>query len=134
LQAPHTLLAHADSDQIRQALQNLLNNGLQAAAPGDVVLVKVYGRDHTACVDVENPGTPIPDRERARIFEPFFTTKPGCTGLGLSIARKIARVHGGDLELMSNVPQRICFSLTLPIPESFSESDSPVNAAFPVGG
>ena len=60
------------------------------------------------------PATPIPPAVAERIFEPLFNTKPGGNGLGLPIARNIARAHGGDVVLGINEPGRVCFSIEIP--------------------
>ena len=110
-----TPLTDADHGQLQQALVNMITNAVEASASGSVVTVKAYSRDHMVCVDIENSGNPIPDSERLKVFEPFFTTKSSGAGLGLPIARNIARAHGGDLTLNVNESRRICFSLSLPV-------------------
>ncbi len=109
------LSTEADPGQLQQALINLVLNAVEASDPGGKVTVKAYAQEHQLFIDTENSGAPIPESEQALIFEPFYTTRPKGTGLGLSIARNIARAHGGDIVLSSNQPQRICFSLTLPL-------------------
>ncbi|HEX8777300.1 MAG TPA: ATP-binding protein, partial [Rhodanobacter sp.] len=49
-----------------------------------------------------------------RIFEPFFSTRPGGTGLGLAMARSVARAHGGELSLVPS-PRGARFELRLPL-------------------
>lgn len=114
LQRPDELFVHSDSILLKQAIVKLVENAIEASATGDVVKLRVYSRDQSVCFEVQNSGVSIPDHDRTRIFEPFFTTKVAGTGMGLSIARKIARIHGGDLELISNEPHNICFLLTIP--------------------
>lgn len=108
------LFVHSDSILLKQAIVKVVQNAIEASRKGDVVDLIISSRDQCVCFEVKNPGTPIPEHERTRMFEPFFTTKPAGTGMGLSIARKIARIHGGDLELVSNEPGSICFLLTIP--------------------
>jgi signal transduction histidine kinase len=62
---------------------------------------------------VQDAGPGIPEAERERIFEPFFTTREKGTGLGLPLARKIVRAHGGELAFTST-PGSTAFTLTLP--------------------
>jgi signal transduction histidine kinase len=113
---PAALLAEMDSGQIQQALFNLIMNAVEAAPSGSIVFLRSHAHDHRICIEVENSGPAIPQPEVARIFEPFFTTKARGSGLGLPIARNIARAHGGDLVVEVNDPQRVCFTLTLPTP------------------
>ena len=112
------MVMRADAGQLQQALLNLIMNAADGAFPNSTILVNAHVHDHKLCIDVQNSGDPIRDQDLSRIFEPFFTTKPQGTGLGLAIARGIARAHGGDLVLSANGPQRICFSLLLPLTAS----------------
>jgi len=110
----------ADAGQLQQALMNLLLNAVDASPVGGTINLRSHDLDshdgdHRICIDVENAGLPIPEPALSRIFEPFFTTKPRGTGLGLAIARNIARAQGGDLVLADNGPDRVCFSLILPL-------------------
>jgi len=114
----HTV--RADAGQLQQALMNLLLNAVDASPVGGTINLRSHDLDshdgdHRICIDVENAGLPIPEPALSRIFEPFFTTKPRGTGLGLAIARNIARAQGGDLVLADNGPDRVCFSLILPL-------------------
>jgi signal transduction histidine kinase len=63
---------------------------------------------------VVDPAGPISPEIVPNIFEPLFTTKQGGSGLGLSIARNIARAHGSDIVLRINEPRRVCFSIEIP--------------------
>jgi signal transduction histidine kinase len=112
------LFIDADPVLLREAIVKVVQNAIEASGRGDVVEVRLYSRDQSVCLEVQNSGTPMTDSDRTRIFEPFFTTKEGGTGMGLSISRKIARIHGGDLELISNDPGKICFLLTIPALEA----------------
>ncbi len=104
-----------DSNQIQQALLNLVLNAIDACDDGDAVSLNAHrNRNGLIRIDVVDPAGPIPSETVERIFEPLFTTKPGGNGLGLAIARNIARAHGGDLVLGINEPGRVCFSLEIP--------------------
>jgi signal transduction histidine kinase len=114
LETPETLLAEMDGGLVQQALLNLIVNAVGAARAGSTIFLRSHTRDHRICIEVENSGSPIPAQEVERIFEPFFTTKTHGSGLGLPIARNIARAHGGDLVVEVNAPDRVCFALLLP--------------------
>jgi signal transduction histidine kinase len=64
---------------------------------------------------VQDDGGGIPEELRERIFEPLFSTRPEGTGLGLTISRRIAVAHGGELELLSSTPKGSSFRVSLPL-------------------
>ncbi len=104
-----------DATQMNQALLNLVLNAIDACNRGDLVKLnaQMNGND-TILIDIVDPAGPIPAEIVARIFEPLFTTKQGGNGLGLAIARNIARAHGSDIVLRINEPRRVCFSMEIP--------------------
>jgi len=104
-----------DPAQIQQALLNLVLNAIDACKGGDSVRLQAQKKVPDAIrIDVIDPVGPIPEEAVARIFEPLFTTKQGGNGLGLAIARNIARAHGGDIMLRVNEPAQVCFSIEIP--------------------
>jgi signal transduction histidine kinase len=64
--------------------------------------------------EVQDSGAGIELENATRIFRPFHTTKADGTGIGLSLARQIALVHGGSLSVLSTMPTT--FRLTVPLP------------------
>ncbi len=104
-----------DAAQIHQALLNLVLNAIDACDRGNWVELNAQTNGNgTIRIDVVDPAGPIPAEIVARIFEPLFTTKQGGNGLGLAIARNIARAHGSDIVLRINEAQRVCFSVEIP--------------------
>lgn len=122
VQVTEILTTLADSGQLQQALINLIVNAIDAAPANSTVNLRACTDRDRICIDVDNAGESLPIATLSRIFEPFFTTKPKGSGLGLSIARNIARAHGGDVTLTGNGPERICFSLTLPIAQPIARA------------
>ena len=57
----------------------------------------------------------MPPDVRRRIFEPFFSRKPAGTGLGLTLARRIVKAHGGQIEVESTPGRGTCFTILLPL-------------------
>jgi two-component system osmolarity sensor histidine kinase EnvZ len=86
----------------KRAIANLVNNAVRFA---DHVAVSAGRQDGSLIVKVEDDGPGIPEAEREHVFRPFYrldharNQDAGSTGLGLAIARDIARIHGGDIAL-----------------------------------
>jgi signal transduction histidine kinase len=94
-------------------LANLLENAI--AHGGGSVDVVVNGSSDVVEIDVHNGGAPIATEAVARIFEPFRkSTGSRGLGLGLYIAREVARAHGGDIEVRSAPNEGTTFSVKLP--------------------
>jgi signal transduction histidine kinase len=113
--APHRV--RIDADALAQILGNLLGNVEKYAARGEL-LVSTHGEPPLTRITIADEGPGIPAAERERVFEPFVRLGssshegvPG-TGIGLGIARDLARKHGGDLRVVPS-EQGACFELTL---------------------
>ncbi|HXH72919.1 MAG TPA: ATP-binding protein [Mariprofundaceae bacterium] len=110
--APAGLACDCDPDQVRQVLINLVDNGLAAA--GQSGHVKLYALETEESLDwhVEDTGAGISEESAVHLFEPYFSTKEEGSGLGLSIAKRIAEDHGGSLVLISrHSPTHFCLRL-----------------------
>ncbi|GAB5350020.1 sensor histidine kinase [Alteriqipengyuania sp. 357] len=103
-----------DRDQMHQAVWALLNNAAEAARLAETpqVGVSFTREDHRLAIIVTDNGAGVPPESAALIFRPFHTTKPEGSGIGLSLARQIARGHGGALELTGAHPT--AFRISLP--------------------
>lgn len=78
---------------VRQVIDNLVRNAVEASAPGDDVEVEVVGE----AVEVRDRGPGLPAKLRSRLYEPFVTGRPEGTGLGLAVSQRIARALGGRI-------------------------------------
>lgn len=103
-----------DRGLLRQAILNLVKNGMEALSSGGEITISSHSLGETVEVSVSDTGGGIAEDVARRLFEPFFTTKPQGTGLGLSIARQITEEHGGELR-WTNGPRGAIFTLALPV-------------------
>jgi signal transduction histidine kinase len=105
-----------DENLIRQVLDNLLTNALDALAGRGRVTVSTAAAGERVRLEVADSGPGIPAEQLARIFEPFYTTKEAGkgSGLGLAIATTLAEALGGSLTAESKVGAGSCFRLWLP--------------------
>lgn len=114
VKAPNLPAVEHDTAQIHQVLLNLMLNAIQAIDGPGTVTVTVDTTSAMASVAVQDTGPGIPPETLPNIFRPFFTTKGHGTGLGLSLAKRIAEDHGGELRVTSMQGQGSTFTLLLP--------------------
>ena len=121
-----------DRQLFRQALYNLIKNGLDAGGDNAHVEIKCYeipvsqaqknygsflelsGTETLAKIEIEDNGPGIPKRDIDKIFSPFYSKKENGTGLGLAIAWKIIKAHGGDISAKSRIGKGTKFTIVLP--------------------
>jgi two-component system sensor histidine kinase FlrB len=96
------------------ALLNLLENAIQACAPGDEVRLEAFNDSEWVNLRVADTGPGMEAKVRERLFEPFFTTRQEGTGLGLAIVRGIIQSHGGEIDVRSAPGTGTEFLLRLP--------------------
>ncbi len=110
-----------DQDSLEQILGNLLGNVEKYAASGDRVEIHSRQGDGMVSITVADNGPGIPPRERNRVFMPFYRISNRLTdgvtgaGIGLAIARDLARLHGGDLTL-EPAEKGACFRVVIHAP------------------
>jgi PAS domain S-box-containing protein len=118
---PKYPLLFGDRDKLMITLHNLLGNALKYTPSGGKVSVTVRTDATRLTVDVADTGLGIKPEEHQRVFEKFYRAKDQRvetitgTGLGLALAREIARLHGGDITLQSELNQGSTFTFTLPL-------------------
>jgi signal transduction histidine kinase len=111
---PEPVPASVDRDQFLSLTTNLLFNAIDATPPGGEVVVRTSRAPGILTVEVTDTGPGIAPAVAGRLFTPFVTTKPNGTGLGLTIAQRVAREHGGKLTAANRPEGGACFTLTLP--------------------
>jgi signal transduction histidine kinase len=111
----------ADEDLLERAFENLVRNARDAAGPSGQVWIEVErGRDAVLVTIADNGPGMSPDVRSS--LRPFFTTKSGGLGLGLPLAYKIVRQHGGDLLLAERPPRGLAVRVRLPLSRSTSNA------------
>ena len=107
-----------DRQRIHEALWNLVNNALQAMPQGGNLEIgaRYNSPSREVIVRVSDTGAGIAEENLGRIFDYYFTTKEKGMGLGLPLAYKIIRDHGGAIEVDSVAGKGTAFRVTLPVP------------------
>ena len=104
-----------DGLKLRQALLNLLLNGVQAMSQGGRLTIKTFQRGERAYLSVSDTGCGVPPQFKAQIFKPFFSRREGGTGLGLALVRRIVGAHRGKIFLWSREGQGTTVTLSFPL-------------------
>jgi signal transduction histidine kinase len=102
-----------DEALLERVFENLVRNAREAAGASGHVKVEVARREDSVVVAVADDGPGMPDEVKSGL-RPFFTTKPGGLGLGLALALKLVRLHGGSLGLADRPPRGLVVTVTLP--------------------
>jgi signal transduction histidine kinase len=117
-----------DQSALQRLLMNLVLNARDAMPDGGkVCIASAPAPDQAGMLQlsVADTGAGIPAKVLPKLFEIFFTTKPSGTGLGLWLANRTLREHGGKIEVESEVGKGTKFTLTLPMSdESGSAAES----------
>ena len=107
-----------DPGQIEDAVLNLIINAIEAVdVDGQVTIRLSTPQDdpEEIAIEVSDNGTGISEPDLSKVFDPFFTTRQSGTGLGLPSVRRIARLHGGGVDVKSSPGQGSVFTIRLPL-------------------
>jgi len=123
------LMVEIAPDYIAQALDKLVDNAIDFAAPGTAITIGVKRSDKSAQIDVVNLGSRLPEGMAERIFEPLVSlgrkdAQKTRLGMGLYVVKLIASFHGGDVHAQNQVgTDGVVFSLSLPLnnPEALDD-------------
>ena len=94
-------VVRADGEMLRQALLNLMLNGMQAMKDGGRLKVQVRRERDEAVIEVADEGEGIPRDVLPKIFDLYFTTKAKGSGIGLAMTYRIVQMHGGSMDVQS---------------------------------
>ena len=98
----------ADFEKLRVMLDNLLSNAIKYSPPGGAIALSARENGSEIVIDVTDEGPGIAAHERALVFEPFYRGQHASdtlvkgTGIGLSVVREYAQMHGGSVEAIES--------------------------------
>ncbi len=117
---PPDLAVWADEEGLAQVLDNLVDNAVKYTPAGGRVTVRWEATPQQVCLEVEDTGIGIPERDLPRVFERFYrvdrarSREMGGTGLGLAIVKHLTQALGGTVRVASEVGQGTTFRVCLP--------------------
>jgi two-component system heavy metal sensor histidine kinase CusS len=114
------IIAHGDQTLLRQAIHNLLTNAVRYNHSNGVVGISLHKKPGLLTIRVSNTGPGISPTNQNKVFDRFFradfsrTRKHESFGLGLPLAREIAKAHGGNIVLVASNSEKTTFEFKLP--------------------
>lgn len=108
----------ADADLMKQAVLNVVLNGVQSMSGGGLLTVSGRQRDGAALVEIRDQGGGIPAEVRDKVFNLYFTTKKTGSGIGLAMSYRVLQLHNGGIDFVTEMGKGTTFRLVLPLAES----------------
>ena len=105
----------ADKIQIKQVLENLIQNSINAAKDDFTIKINTSHSNSNILIEIIDNGFGIEQNDIKEIFKPYFTKSQGGTGLGLAIVKRIIENHGGTINVDSQVNVGTSFNISFPI-------------------
>ena len=109
------LPVRADNDLIKQALLNVVLNGVQAMSNGGILNITARQYDMAAAIEVRDQGGGIPPEVQDKVFNLYFTTKKAGSGIGLAMSYRVLQLHNGAIDFVTEVGRGTTFRLVLPM-------------------
>ena len=126
--SPDAMPVRIDADLVKQALLNIVLNGVQAMPDGGTLRLTVKRDGDSALISIRDQGAGIPENIRDKIFNLYFTTKTGGSGIGLAMAYRVVQMHHGSVEFTSIIDHGTTFYLRFPLAEAAANGDVPAIA------
>ena len=118
-----------DADLVKQAVLNIVLNGVQAMPGGGSLHIVARREGEGAIITVRDEGPGIPAEIRDKIYNLYFTTKKDGSGIGLPMAYRVLQLHNGSLEFHSVEGRGATFNLRFPLSEDGVVTEQPQAAA-----
>jgi signal transduction histidine kinase len=109
------VVVNGDSGLLRQAVMNVAVNAIEAMAGGGSLTFEIAPSPETCTLAIADTGPGIPPESREKIFQLYYTTKPHGSGIGLAMTFRAVQLHGGTIEIASEVGRGTTFRLILPL-------------------
>ncbi|HST09173.1 MAG TPA: ATP-binding protein, partial [Terriglobales bacterium] len=122
------LTVKADLDFMKQAILNVVINGVQAMSTGGQLTISARRDEGMVVIEVQDTGAGIPREAQEKIFELYFTTKQGGSGIGLAQTYQVMQWHYGSVDFETTEGKGTTFRLCLPPAESTLEAAREVAA------
>jgi len=113
-----------DADLVKQALLNVILNGVQAMPNGGPLKVTAERIGQAARIQVADAGEGIPPDVRDKIYNLYFTTKKSGSGIGLAMTYRVMQLHNGALDFESEPGRGTTFRMLLPVADSVQPETS----------
>jgi PAS domain S-box-containing protein len=114
----HPLTVKADLDFMKQAILNIVINGVQAMTDGGQLTISAKRDEGMVVVEVQDTGSGIPREAQEKIFELYFTTKQGGSGIGLAQTYQVMQWHYGSVDFETVEGKGTKFRLCIPLAET----------------
>jgi PAS domain S-box-containing protein len=112
---PQPLLVRVDADLMKQAILNVVINGVQAMPDGGTLTLRAFASSQAAVLEVQDTGAGISPEIRDKIFNLYFTTRKSGSGIGLALTYRAMQLHNGALVVDTEAKQGATFRFMLPL-------------------
>lgn len=130
--AAEPLRVYVDVDLVKQAILNIVINGVQAMPNGGTLSMKARRIENAAMLEIRDQGHGIPPELQDKIFNLYFTTKKAGSGIGLAMTYRVLQLHNGALEFETEQNKGTTFRLQLPLePDEELHTPSDVPGKIP---
>ncbi len=112
---PASIPVRGDRDLLKQAILNVVMNGIEAMKGGGSLSVRVDQNADHSVLTVEDEGPGIPEENKGKVFQLYFTTKDKGSGIGLAMTFRAVQLHNGTIDFSSETGKGTTFRLRFPL-------------------